>query len=173
MPRGIEDVETIVDSLEAGETSLPRMAELSLIPLCSTDGPIAAPKVIGRGAGLIQESYPVAASVSGKRLSGTLRGISYYDWMSGPPGIGKVRVFASLETDDGAVIRVDYEGRADITNGLDRSHGFASPVFAATDLNYLWLNTTQVVARGSIENDRIHWDWYQVGVDAKSAAGDS
>ena len=36
------------------------------------------------------------------------------------------------------------------------------PVFAATDLDYLWLNVTQVVARGTIQGDRIHWDWYQV-----------
>jgi len=142
------------------------MAALSFIPLCTVDGPIAKAKLVGRGGGLIQESYPVTASVSGERLSGKLQGISYYDWMSGPPGIGHVRVIASIETDPGAVIRVSYEGRADITNGLENARGYAAPVFAATDLEYLWLNVTQVVARGTIQGDRIHWDWYQVVEEA-------
>ena len=148
------------------DTRLRSMAAIKLVPLCTTDGPIAKPKVVGRGGGLIQESYPVTASVSGERLSGSLRGISYYDWMSGPPGIGNVRVIASIETDDGAVIRVSYEGRADITNGLENVRGYASPVFAATDLDYLWLNVTQIVARGAIQGDRIHWNWYQVVEEA-------
>ena len=141
------------------------MAALSFLPLCTVDGPIANPKVVGRGGGLVQESHPVTSAVSGERLSGKLRGISYYDWMSGPPGIGNVRVIASIETDDGAVIRVSYEGRADITAGVENARGYAAPMFAATDLNYLWLNATQVVARGSVQGDRIHWDWYQVVED--------
>ena len=138
------------------------MAALSLIPICTTDGPITTPRVIGKGHGVIQESYPVTATVKGKRLSGKLEGISYYDWMSGPPGIGTVRVIARLVTDDGAVIRVEYEGRADITGGLENARGYASPVLHSTDFNYLWLNVTQVVARGRIEGDRIHWNWYEV-----------
>jgi len=152
----------MVHSLETGPTSIRGMAALSFIHLCTTDGPIATPKVVGRGPGLIQESYPVTATVSGKRLSGNLRGICHYDWMSGPPGIGKVQVIATLETGDGALIRVEYGGRADITHGIENARGFASPVFAATDLQYLWLNVTQVVARGTIEGDQIHWDWYQI-----------
>lgn len=147
---------------EMRSTSLYEMVALSFIPLCTVDGPITPPKVVGRGGGVVQKSYPVTGTVRGERLSGNLRGTSSYDWMSGPPGIGTVRVIANIETDDGMVIPVNYEGRADITNGFEKSRGIASPVFGATDLKYLWLNVTQVIARGFIEDDRIHWDWYQV-----------
>src|SRR5664280_293257 len=118
------------------------------------------------GAGLVQENYPVLGSVTGERLIGKLRGDSFYDWMSGPAGVGNLRVIATIETDDGAVIDVRYEGRADITNGLENVLGYASPVFTATDPEYLWLNLAQTVARGTIHGDRIHWDWYHVAEQA-------
>ena len=75
--------------------------------------------MVGKGAGLVQENYPVLASVDGERLSGKMQGECYYDWMSGPGGIGTVRVVANIQTDDGASINVRYEARAEISNGFD------------------------------------------------------
>ena len=138
------------------------MAELRLIPLCTTAGEIKKPKVVGKGAGLVQENYPVLALVDGERLSGKMQGESYYDWMSGPGGIGTVRVVANIQTDDGASINVRYEARADISNGFEGVVGYAAPVFTTSHPGYLWLNLVQAVGRGTIEGDNIYWDWYQV-----------
>jgi len=116
----------------------------------------------GKGAGLVQENYPVLASVDGERLSGKMQGECYYDWMSGPGGIGTVRVVANIQTDDGASINVRYEARADISNGFDGVVAYSAPVFTTSHSGYLWLNLIQTVGRVTIQGDHIYWDWYQV-----------
>jgi hypothetical protein len=116
------------------------MAELRLIPLCTTAGEIKKPNVVGKGAGLVQEN----------------------DWMSGPGGIGTVRVVANIHTDDGASINVRYEARADISNGFDGVVAYSAPVFTTSHSGYLWLNLIQTVGRVTIQGNHIYWDWYQV-----------
>jgi hypothetical protein len=138
------------------------MAGLRFLPLCTIDGVIATPKLVDRGAGLVQENYPVDVTVVGERLNGKMQGESYYDWMSVPGGIGTLRVLAVIETDDGASISVRYESRSDITNGIDNLFGYAAPVFTTTHPEYSWLNLVQAVGRGTIHGDRVHWDWFQL-----------
>lgn len=138
------------------------MAELRLIPLCTITGEINKPSVVGKGAGLVQENFPVRASVGGERFRGTMHGEGRYDWMSGPGGIGTLHVVANIQTDDGASINVRYEARADISNGIDGVVGFAAPVFTTSHPRYLWLNLTQTVGRGTIAGDHVHWDCYRV-----------
>jgi hypothetical protein len=136
---------------------------LELIPLCTIESVLTEPTVVGRGAGVIQENYSVLhASIQGDRLNGRMRGESHWDWMTGPGGVGILRVRAIIETDDGASINVRYEARADITRGIGAEPGYAAPVFATTSPGYLWLNVVQAVGRSSLDGDRIHWDWYQV-----------
>ena len=147
---------------ERRRTSIWYMAELRLIPLCTTGGEIKKPNVVGKGAGLVQENYPVLASVDGERLSGKMQGECYYDWMSGPGGIGTVRVVANIQTDDGASINVRYEARAEISNGFDGVVAYSAPVFTTSHSGYLWLNLIQTVGRVTIQGNHIYWDWYQV-----------
>jgi hypothetical protein len=138
------------------------MAELRLIPLCTIAGEIKKPNVVGKGAGLVQENFPVLGSIDGERLNGKMQGESHYDWMSGPGGIGTLQVVANIQTDDGASISVRYEARADISNGFEGVVGYAAPVFTTSHPGYLWLNLIQAVGRGPIQGDHIYWDWYQV-----------
>jgi len=136
---------------------------LQLVPLCTIDSVLTEPAMVGISPGLVQQSYLVMhASIVGERLSGTMRGKSYFDWMTVPGGVGTLRVHAVIETDDGASINVRYEARADITKGIGRAHGYAAPVFTTTSPEYLWLNLVQAVGAGSLDGERIHWDWYQV-----------
>ena len=139
------------------------MAALQLVPLCTIDSVLTEPTVVGMGAGVVRESYLVLhASIVGHRLSGKMRGKSYWDWMTSPGGIGILRVRALIETDDGASIHVRYEARADVTEGTDGAIGYAAPVFRTTSSEYTWLNLVQAVGKGTLKGDRIHWDWYQV-----------
>ena len=136
---------------------------LQLIPLCTIDSTLTEPTVVGKGAGLVEESYFVLhASVHGAHLSGTMRGKSEYDWMTVPGGVGSVRTRAIIETDDGASISLHYEARADITNGTASVSAYCAPLFSTMSPDYLWLNLVQAVGRGTLDGDRIHWDWYQV-----------
>jgi len=139
------------------------MAALQLIPLCTIDSVATEPSVVGVGAGVVQETRRVLhASIVGQRLNGKMEGMSYWDWMTSPGGVGILRVRALIETDDGASINVRYEARADVTEGTDGASGFAAPVFSTTSPGYAWLNLIQAVGKGTLKGDRVHWDWYQV-----------
>jgi|GEM_PF-1175596 len=139
------------------------MAALALVPLCTIDSVLTEPTVVGKGAGVIQESYLVLhASVKGERLNGTMRGKSTWDWMTGPGGIGILQVRAVIETHDGASIKVRYEARAALSKGTDGASAYTAPVFSTTNPRFMWLNLVQGVGRGTLEGDLIHWDWYQV-----------
>ena len=139
------------------------MAPLQLLPLCTVDSLVTEPTVIGKGAGVVQESRLMpGASVQGPRLSGTMRGKTNYDWMSAPPGIGILQVSAIITTIDGASIQVRYEARGDISGGTDYVTGYAAPVFSTASPAYQWLNLVQAVGCGMVWDDRFHWDWYEV-----------
>jgi hypothetical protein len=139
------------------------MAALELVPLCTMDSVLTEPTVVGLGAGLVQESYLlVHASIKGRRLSGEMNGKSNWDWMTGPGGIGVLRVRALIETDDGASINVRYEARAHVSESTEEAIGYAAPVFSTTSPGYSWLNLVQGVGKGTLKGDRIHWDWYYV-----------
>ena len=139
------------------------MAALELLPLCTVDSVVTEPSMVDKGAGVVQKSYPMlSASIEGLRLSGRMQGKSYFDWMGTPGGIGILRVRAMIETNDGASIQVRYEARADISKGTDDVRGYSAPVFSTASPAYLWLNLVQAVGRGTVKDERFHWDWYQV-----------
>ncbi len=139
------------------------MAALQLLPLCTVDSVRTEPTVVGKGAGVVQETFPLLnASIEGPRLSGTMHGKTYFDWMATPGGIGILRVRAMIETNDGASIQVRYEARGDITQGTDDVSGYSAPVFSTASPAYLWLNLVQAVGRGTVTAERFHWDWYEV-----------
>ena len=53
-------------------------------------------------------------SVIGERLNGTVKGNAAADWMrTSKDGIASLDVRVVVETDDGALIYITYEGRAD------------------------------------------------------------
>ena len=53
---------------------------------------------------------------------------------------------ATLKTEDGAVIYIEYGGRMDMTTGLLAT----APTFQTSDPRYLWLNRVQAVAAGEV-----------------------
>ena len=139
------------------------MAALQCLPFCTIDSVLSAPTVVGKGIGVVEENYLVMdASINGPRLRGTMRGKAIWDWTTVPGGIGTLRVQATIVTDDGASIDVRYEGRGEIRNGREGAVGYIAPVFTTRSPAYLWLNLVQVVGRGKLTDDHIHWDLYRV-----------
>ena len=89
------------------------------------------------------------------------------DWltMSGEDGkLGALDVRFTLKTDDGAIIYVEYGGRADFSTGLVIS----APTFQTSDERYQWLNRIQAVGAGqaNFETGVLVYHLYEVQITA-------
>ena len=89
------------------------------------------------------------------------------DWltMSGEDGkLGALDVRFTLKTDDGAIIYVEYGGRADFSTGLVVS----APTFQTSDERYQWLNRIQAVGAGqaNFETGVLVYHLYEVQITA-------
>lgn len=107
-----------------------------------------------------------SAKVEGDRLNATLATNDAADWLtlSEEGTLGVLDVRATLRTDDGAIIYVEYGGRLDMTTGLIA----ASPTFQTGDDRYKWLNRIQAVSAGqaNLETGVLIYTMYEVQVTA-------
>ena len=99
------------------------------------------------------------------RVNATLATNDAADWvtMSGEDGkLGALDVRFTLRTDDGAIIYVEYGGRADFSTGLVAS----APTFQTSDERYKWLNRIQAVGAGhaNFETGVLVYHLYEVQV---------
>jgi hypothetical protein len=139
---------------------------IELVPLCTPRVQLKPPIAVGAGPSgtrLIVEV--VSAQVKGDRLRGEMLGAAAADWVIvGPEGTRSVDVRVTLQTDDGAVIFVQYNGRLDASPGLQfPMTGFVAPRFETGDERYAWLNRIQAVGKGILYEDlSLDYEWYEV-----------
>jgi hypothetical protein len=139
---------------------------IDLVPLCTLRLQLKPPIQVNAGAAgtrLIVEL--VSAQVKGDPLRGEMLGAAAADWMIvGPEGTGMVDVRATLQTDDGAIIFVQYNGRMDTSQGLRfPMTAYVAPVFETGDERYAWLNRIQAVGKGILYEDlSLNYEWYEV-----------
>jgi len=139
---------------------------IELVPLCTLRIQLKPPIAAGAGptgTRLIVEL--VSAQVKGDRLSGEMLGAAAADWLIlGPEGTGTVDVRATLQTDDGAVIFVQYNGRLDTSQGWQfPMTAYVAPRFETGDERYAWLNRIQAVGKGILYEDlSLDYEWYEV-----------
>ncbi len=98
--------------------------------------------------------------VEGERLNARMVGKAAADWLTvGPDGsYGTLDVRATIKTDDGALIHVEYSGRIDLTNG-----GIVSaPLFQTGDERYDWLNRMQAIGAGQNTERGPVYELYEV-----------
>jgi hypothetical protein len=134
---------------------------LELIPLCDVDIVLAAPIFVGEGpsgARLIFEVDDMV--VTGDRLSGTSKGHAAADWLTIVGSVGTLDVRGTFETDDGALVYVQYRGRTDTST--PGAPVYAAPTFETGDERYAWLNTIQAVGKGVLTGSDLHYEWYEV-----------
>ena len=116
-------------------------------------------------SGLRMNVYVTGGEVSGPRLKGKLRPVGA-DWLTvRTDGVCILDVRATMETHDGALIYVEYNGVAD--PGEDTYQRFldgdppeklvirAVPRVITSHPNYLWLNRLQCVSIG--EANLVDW----------------
>jgi hypothetical protein len=82
-----------------------------------------------------------------------MKGTAIADWASiGPDGTCQLDVRATMETDDGALIYIQYNGRCDLSGGFEAAGPvYAAPRFETGDPRYAWLNKVQAVQKGEYD----------------------
>jgi hypothetical protein len=101
------------------------------------------------GTRIIQEI--VSARLEGERVNASLRGNAAADWLSvDAQGVATFDIRMTLETDDGAVLYLSYEGRADWSEGMGKAPVYVAMRFEAGDERYRWLNALQPVGKGTM-----------------------
>ena len=121
---------------------------------------LKAPVIVGTGPTGMRQIFDVTGGTfEGPKLRGTLLP-SGADWIQfGADGIGRLDVRATLATDDGANIYMQYYGIGDFAAAADtlqRGESFdygdiyfvTSPRFETGDERYTWLNRLVCVAEG-------------------------
>ena len=89
----------------------------------------------------------------GDRLKASMKGTAAADWGSlCPDGTFQLDVRATLESDDGALIFAQYNGRCDFSGGLQAPGPvYNAPRFETGDPRYSWLNKIQAVQKGKVD----------------------
>lgn len=116
---------------------------IELVPLSTATVKLADPISVSPSL-MIGELTSVR--YEGERLSGSMKGAAAADWLRlSPDGVGTLDVRLTIETDDGALVFVEYAGRLN----LPTMTAYAAPLFHTADERYLWLNSVQAVAKGT------------------------
>lgn len=136
------------------------MLDYKLQPLYSFSGTLhSPPEVIGQlSEGARVNFYPSSGTLHGPRVRGALRTVGG-DWMVlRRDGIAQLDVRTTIETHDGALILLTYQGTADF--GADGYERFLArdlpksvrihitPRFATSHPEYVWLNRVYAIGIG-------------------------
>lgn len=125
--------------------------------------PLGKPELIGETPEGIKANWywsPLEGVVAGPKLNGKLRHMGG-DWMTvRRDGVGLLDVRATIETTDGALLYVHYEGYCEF--GDDGYNAFlqqrypssvptrTAPMFHTAHPNYRWLNRVQCITIGEV-----------------------
>ena len=139
---------------------------IELVPLCTVRIQLSPPIEVGAGpAGTRVIFENQGAKLQGDRLSAELTGGANADWLVvGPDGTGTLDIRATYRTHDDAVIFVQYQGRVDVSEGMDLPKTvYVAPRFETGDERYLWLNRIQAAGKGVVHEDlTIDFEWYEL-----------
>ena len=87
--------------------------------------------------------------IEGERLDARMKGSAAADWGSrAADGTVQLDVRATLETHDGALILIQYNGRVDFSDPAAPGPVSTTPRFETADPRYAWLNRLQAVMKG-------------------------
>jgi len=152
------------------------MFKYTMEHICSYTVTLAQPfEMIGETpVGLRLNAYVTGGEVTGPRLRGRLLSVGG-DWLTvRPDGVGVLDVRATIETHDGALIYVTYNGVLEFgADGYQRMLGGnpplrapiqAAPRFLTSHPDYLWLNRLQClnVGMADLATSTVSYDTYAV-----------
>jgi uncharacterized protein DUF3237 len=135
---------------------------LTLLPLATMTAELRPPKVLPQTPAGTRMIYEVASgTIDGERLRAKLCGVASADWLLvGPDGTGTLDVRSLVETDDGALVFIQYRGRVDLKE--PDAPLYATPRFETGDARYGWLNKVQAVGKGVLRGSTLTYDLYEL-----------
>ena len=129
----------------------------TLVPLATMVALLRQPHPVGNR--LIFEVED--AWIEGERLNAKMKGQSTADWFSiDANGVGTIDVRGLCETDDGALVFIQYMGRVD--TAVPDAPIYTAPRFDTGDERYRWLTAIQAVGKGRLEGSRLTYELYEV-----------
>lgn len=137
---------------------------LELVPLCRVNLELAPSLRIGNGpSGGRWIAQVSRMTLTGERLTATSVGSANADWVVIVGGVATIDVRATVQTDDGALVYVQYAGRTDATNGVGAAPAYTAPRFETGDERYQWLNTIQAVGKSELSDlTSAVYEWYEL-----------
>lgn len=137
---------------------------LELIPLCNVRATLS-PLMVGPTSSGTRVVYEVIeGEITGDRIRA--KSVSAgADWiLIGPEATGMLDVRFTAETDDGAVVYIQYNGRTDVSNGAGAAPIYVAPRFETGDERYAWLNKIQAVGKGTLDAEAnvVTYEWYEL-----------
>ena len=136
---------------------------IELVPLATMTAELTRPFVLrDTPAGTRQIFEVESGRIDGDRITARMKGKAAADWLAGgPDGIGTIDVRALVETDDGALVFIQYQGRVDASqNG--RAPVYIAPRFDTGDDRYRWLNGVQAVGKGRFDGRTLTYELCEV-----------
>ena len=148
---------------------------MKLEPLITYYANLEAPLEVGAtpfGNRMIVEVN--GGEVTGEKIKGKFRNLAAADWLTMTENYGHLDVRATIETDDGAYIYVEYTGKLELTEGVQAAlagggetdygeqYFFTSPRMQTGDPRYLWVNNIVCVGEGRLRAGRVEYNVYQV-----------
>src|SRR5437870_2247585 len=137
---------------------------LELVPLCTLTFTLGRQTMIPNspaGTRVIVEVED--GKMDGDRIQAKQKGVAAADWLTiGPEGTGTLDVRVTFETDDGAVVFAQYNGRLDTSKGIGGAPVYAAPRFETGDERYKWLNLVQGASKGSIDGTTLTYEVYEL-----------
>lgn len=137
---------------------------MELIPLCTFEATLDGLHLIGDGpAGARTVAEVSGGTMIGDRLNGSVKGTAAADWMlTSKDGVATLDVRVVVETDDGALLYITYEGRADWSEGPGTKPIYIAPKFETSDERYGWLNAVQAVGKGQLGRGTVTYEIAEV-----------
>ena len=137
---------------------------IELIPLATATLQVGTPHYLPNGPkGTRVVAEIASAQWVGERLKAKQLGAASADWaLIGADGSMSIDVRSTLETEDGAIIYVYYQGRSYATpEGAGPL--IIAPLFETADPKYTWLNKVQAIAKGTADsNGLLTYEIYEV-----------
>ena len=137
---------------------------MELVPLCTFEASLGGMHMVGNGpAGARTIAEVTGGTMTGERLSGSVKGNAAADWMlTDANGVATLDVRVVVETDDGAVIYITYGGRAEWSEGPGTKPIYIAPRFETSDERYAWLNSVQAVGKGQLGRGTVTYEIAEV-----------
>jgi hypothetical protein len=102
------------------------------------------------GKRIVQEIAGVR--LEGDRVKANLKGAAAADWLAiDAGGIATFDIRMTLETEDGALLYLNYEGKADWSGGMGQAPVYVIAKFETGDDRYRWLNSAGICGKGTLQ----------------------